>query len=156
MPELEETVIALHFASGTLEVRGLRAHQDGMLPSGFSWDPRSLCFRGGACEYAHLIRHLRKNGQAYSDQARAYEELETGLQVRREPRPFQAAALKSWWAAGGQGQVILPTGSGKSHVALMAIDRARRSALVVAPTLDLVRQWYDLLSASFRQRKAVN
>jgi len=31
----------------------------------------------------------------------------------------------------------------------MAIDVWRRSALVVAPTLDLVHQWYDLLRASF-------
>jgi superfamily II DNA or RNA helicase len=31
----------------------------------------------------------------------------------------------------------------------MAIDAVRRSALVVAPTLDLVRQWYDLLRATF-------
>ncbi|HEY3595358.1 MAG TPA: DEAD/DEAH box helicase, partial [Polyangiaceae bacterium] len=45
--------------------------------------------------------------------------------------------------------VVLPTGAGKSHVGVLAIDDKRRSALVVAPTLDLVRQWYDLLRASF-------
>ncbi len=45
--------------------------------------------------------------------------------------------------------VVLPTGAGKSHVAVLAIDDKRRSALVVAPTLDLVRQWYDLLRTSF-------
>jgi superfamily II DNA or RNA helicase len=31
----------------------------------------------------------------------------------------------------------------------MAIDQKRRSTLVVAPTLDLVRQWFDLLVAAF-------
>jgi superfamily II DNA or RNA helicase len=31
----------------------------------------------------------------------------------------------------------------------MAIDAKRRSTLVVAPTLDLVRQWFDLLGATF-------
>ena len=44
---------------------------------------------------------------------------------------------------------MLPTGAGKSHVAIMAIDDKRRSALVVAPTLDLVRQWYDFSTVSF-------
>jgi superfamily II DNA or RNA helicase len=34
-------------------------------------------------------------------------------------------------------------------VAVLAIEDRRRSALVVAPTLDLVRQWYDLLRTSF-------
>jgi superfamily II DNA or RNA helicase len=32
---------------------------------------------------------------------------------------------------------------------MMAIDDKRRSTLVVAPTLDLVRQWYDVLRATF-------
>ncbi len=45
--------------------------------------------------------------------------------------------------------VVLPTGAGKTQVAVMAIDDERRSTLVVAPTLDLVRQWYDLLRATF-------
>jgi superfamily II DNA or RNA helicase len=45
--------------------------------------------------------------------------------------------------------VVLPTGAGKTHVALLAIDDKRRSTLVVAPTLDLVRQWFDLLAATF-------
>ena len=31
----------------------------------------------------------------------------------------------------------------------MAIDDKKRSALVVAPTLDLVRQWYDVMKATF-------
>ena len=44
---------------------------------------------------------------------------------------------------------MLPTGAGKSHVAMLAIDDKRRSTLVVAPTLDLVRQWFDLLGATF-------
>jgi superfamily II DNA or RNA helicase len=47
--------------------------------------------------------------------------------------------------------VVLPTGSGKSHVAVLAINATQRSTLVVAPTLDLVRQWYDLLRTTFEQ-----
>ena len=58
-------------------------------------------------------------------------------------------ALDAWRAAQGRGVVVLPTGAGKTHVACMAIDDRRRSTLVVAPTLDLVRQWYDLLRATF-------
>jgi superfamily II DNA or RNA helicase len=40
-------------------------------------------------------------------------------------------------------------GAGKTWVACLAIDAKRRSTLVVAPTLDLVRQWYDVLRTTF-------
>jgi superfamily II DNA or RNA helicase len=44
---------------------------------------------------------------------------------------------------------VLPTGAGKTHVAVLAAAEKNRSTLVVAPTLDLVRQWYDVLRTSF-------
>jgi superfamily II DNA or RNA helicase len=69
--------------------------------------------------------------------------------VHRNPRPYQTEALGAWRAAKGRGVVVLPTGAGKTHVACLAIDNRRRSTLVLAPTLDLVRQWYDVLRATF-------
>jgi superfamily II DNA or RNA helicase len=45
--------------------------------------------------------------------------------------------------------IVLPTGAGKTWVACLAIDDKRRSTLVIAPTLDLVRQWYDVLRTTF-------
>jgi superfamily II DNA or RNA helicase len=95
------------------------------------------------------VRALVAANVAYDDQARRYVELERGLSVHREARPFQTEAVAAWKRARGRGVVVLPTGAGKSHVALLAIDDKRRSALVIAPTLELVRQWYDLLRASF-------
>src|SRR5262249_46631251 len=85
----------------------------------------------------------------YDDGARKYAQLASGAQIQRAPRPYQAEALAAWRAARGRGVVVLPTGAGKSHVAVMAIDDKRRATLVVAPTLDLVRQWYDLLGSTF-------
>jgi superfamily II DNA or RNA helicase len=142
------TSVELRFAAGTLELRGT-------LPDGFSlaahasWDARSRCFRAPALAYADIVRLLHRESVTYDDKARAYVELERGLSVQREPRPFQTEALQAWREAKGRGVVVLPTGAGKSHVAVLAIDDKRRSSLVVAPTLDLVRQWYDLLRTSF-------
>jgi superfamily II DNA or RNA helicase len=99
--------------------------------------------------YADVVLALRRAQLEYQDDARRYEELPNKLSVHREPRPFQAEALEAFRRAQGRGVIVLPTGSGKSHVAVLAIDDRRRSSLVVAPTLDLVRQWYDLLRASF-------
>jgi superfamily II DNA or RNA helicase len=138
----------LHFVAGTLELRGIPAELPG-LPSACAWDARSACFRAPACAYAPLVLAFKELGLEFEDEARKYTELDFGVRALREPRPFQVEALDALKRAKGRGVVVLPTGAGKSHLALMAIDRWRRSTLVVAPTLDLVRQWYDLLKTSF-------
>ena len=58
-------------------------------------------------------------------------------------------ALDAWWDQGGRGVVVLPTGSGKTFVAQLAMQRVGRSTLVVAPTIDLMQQWYGVLGSGF-------
>lgn len=120
-----------------------------MLPAALVWDERAACWRAPAIAYAEVIAALRAAALDVHDDARRDVELPSGPRVHREARPFQTEAVAAWRAAGGRGVVVLPTGAGKTHVAVMAIDATRRSTLVVAPTLDLVRQWYDLLRATF-------
>ncbi len=139
---------SLHFVSGTLELRGLSEATEG-LPAFCTWDARTGCFRLPASSYSELVLGLRDAGIEIDDAARQYDKLQVRLVARREARPYQTEALQAWLAAGGRGVVVLPTGAGKSHLALMAIESRRRSTLVVAPTLDLVHQWYELLKASF-------
>ena len=57
--------------------------------------------------------------------------------------------LESSWSAG---VIVLPTGAGKSYVGQMAIASVQRGTLVVAPTIDLMNQWYDLLCAAFGEQ----
>jgi superfamily II DNA or RNA helicase len=151
-------MVELAFVSGTLEIRGLEPPTSVGLPiqpaaQGLSqvcaWDPRTRCFRAEAGAYADVVRALLAAKLAYRDDARRYTELASGALVQREPRPYQREGLAAWEHKRGRGVVVLPTGAGKSQLGVMAIDRKRRSALVVAPTLDLVRQWYDLLRATF-------
>jgi superfamily II DNA or RNA helicase len=59
------------------------------------------------------------------------------------PRPYQDDALASWLAAEGRGVVILPTGAGKTVLALMAIERLKQRTLIVVPTIELLYQWRD-------------
>ena len=47
--------------------------------------------------------------------------------------------------------MILPTGSGKSFLAIKAIQEISESTLIILPTLDLMNQWYDLVSEVFNQ-----
>ena len=144
----------LRFAAGTLELLGIGRADGAGLP-GCVWDQRTACWRAPAVAYADLVRALVQGKLAYVDQARAYGELAGGARVHREPRPYQAEALAAWQAARCRGVVALPTGAGKSQVATMAIDARRRDALVIAPTLDLVRQWHELLHATFGEEIGV-
>jgi superfamily II DNA or RNA helicase len=138
--------VALSFRDGTIELGGLG--HDSAPPPGCRWDPRTACFRAPASAYADLRRWLGAE-RAVDDRARGYAELAAGALVKRAPRPYQAEALSAWQAQQHRGVVVLPTGAGKTWVACLAIDDRRRSTLVIAPTLDLVRQWYDVLRTTF-------
>ncbi len=139
--------VSLRFVAGTIEVHGLPSGT--ALARECAWDERSACLRAPACRYADIVRALRAHKIPYIDEARRYETLASGALVHREPRPYQTDALRAWSSASFRGVVVLPTGAGKTLVAHMAIDERRRSALVVTPTLDLVRQWHDGLGATF-------
>ncbi len=139
--------VEITWESGTIVVRGL--DDPSILPDACRWDERSAGWRAPAVAYDRVVLALHRRKIPYDDQARAYPTLEHGLRVHREPRPYQTEALTAWTRARGRGVVVLPTGSGKSWLAMMAIDSKRRGTLVVAPTLDLVRQWYDQLRVAF-------
>ena len=154
-------MVTLVFAAGTLEIRGLDRNEMAvsepdasltgvaLLRELATWDARTACHRTPASSYAAVVRVLVGSKTPYEDKARAYVELDRPPHVRREPRPYQSEALEAWRRARGRGIVVLPTGAGKTLMALMAIADKRRSTLVVAPTLDLVRQWYDELRLTF-------
>lgn len=81
--------------------------------------------------------------------APAPDRLEAPLFDPRRPRDYQREALERWSEADGRGSVVLPTGSGKTFVAILAIDRVGRGACVVAPTRALVAQWFGQLADAF-------
>lgn len=56
-------------------------------------------------------------------------------------RPYQQAALWAWQEAGQRGLIALPTGSGKTWVALAAMLELRAPTLFAVPTRVLLHQW---------------
>jgi superfamily II DNA or RNA helicase len=132
-------VITLAFADGTLVLSGL-ADQVELLAGLVVFDSRIQRHRAKASNYAAILRRLH-GVVPYTDNAKAYETL-TVHEAKPQPlRPYQQAAIDGWLGARRCGVVVLPTGAGKSYVALRCLLACQRSTLILAPTIDLVQQW---------------
>ncbi|MEM3671396.1 MAG: DEAD/DEAH box helicase family protein [Thermoprotei archaeon] len=139
---MEETV-ELRFDRGTILVSG------SVRVPGSVWDDRAGAFRLPALNYGDAKEYLSSSSIEYTDRAAKFTLL-PGLTSHIALRPYQQDALKKWVAAERKGVVVLPTGAGKTEVAIKAIETVRSSTLVVVPTIDLLNQWRDRLSAAFR------
>jgi superfamily II DNA or RNA helicase len=146
---MDAVPITLTFDGGTLVLAGGTPEQLTRLP-GCQHDPRSGGYRTEARHYRAIVEFLRQHKTPYEDKARAYQPTPWPLQSSREPFPHQTEGLETWWRSGARGVVVLPTGTGKTYLALMAIERAGRPALVITPTIDLLNQWYAELETAFR------
>jgi superfamily II DNA or RNA helicase len=125
------------------------------------WDDRVDEYRAHALHYRDLCQWAQDiDGQAtlnqashttdsLHDDARAYRDLDLTPAVAIEPREYQQAALAAWTDHDRRGSVVLPTGSGKTFLAVQAIADAAVSTIVVVPTIDLLNQWHATLTNAF-------
>ncbi|MBW2459800.1 MAG: DEAD/DEAH box helicase family protein, partial [Deltaproteobacteria bacterium] len=150
LPMSDSPKLRLTFEGGTICLYGL-TEPTGPLPAQLVWDDRLAALRAPAVAYAEVVLWVRDRGLTVEDEARAYRKLPQSDITRQSPFPYQSEAIDAWKAQQCRGVVVLPTGSGKTFVAMLAMDGRPRSTLVVVPTLDLLNQWYDELSAAFSQ-----
>lgn len=140
--------VEIHYLKGTLSVY---PDADLDLASALpflKWDSRTSCYRCPADSYRELIRYLFKNTIRYSDFAPNYNKLNLLLRTDFTPFDYQSEALNSW-SLSKRGVAVLPTGTGKSYLAAMAIEKVQRSTLILAPTIDLILQWQQNLQDWF-------
>jgi superfamily II DNA or RNA helicase len=135
----------LRFDRGTLLLEG--GEPPVVLRGSFVHDPRVNAWRAPAMSYPVVISFLR--GRLAKNTAPRYRKLALEPRLAFDLYPHQEEALERWKVARGRGLVVLPTGSGKTLLGVLAMAWAARSALVVVPTLDLMHQWYALLRAAF-------
>jgi superfamily II DNA or RNA helicase len=114
------------------------------LPAYVRWDPRVRCLRAPAFRLLSLRSWLDANGVAHDCSCRRPRgfHLENNRLAALPPlRPYQEEALLEWRRAGRRGVIALPTGSGKTRVALHAALDPALSVLVLVPTRQLLAQW---------------
>lgn len=141
-------MLTIRFQSGTLLI-DCQGEPPAEIANFCHRDNRVQAFRATASDYAPIILSLYKNKIPYDDKARRYTTLDLPGKLSREPRFYQREALKAWERSMRRGIVVLPTGTGKSFLAQMAIASGKRSTLVVVPTLDLLAQWALQLKNAF-------
>lgn len=140
----------LSFHAGTLI---FSAHPEPMpeeLLKFFTFDARTNAFTACANDYADIVITLIKNKINFTDAAKDYVPLKINrLQKPLQLHPHQQEALSSWISAGRKGITVLPTGSGKTILAVSAIANTQRPAIVLVPTIDLLSQWANVLENFF-------
>ncbi|MBO8180656.1 MAG: DEAD/DEAH box helicase [Archaeoglobus sp.] len=130
-------IAEIYYDKGTIVIKG-NVH----VPHA-KFDSRSGTYRALAYRYRDIIEYLERNGIDFIDNAldpipTPYFDAEISL------RDYQEKALERW-LIDKRGCVVLPTGSGKTHVAMAAINELSAPTLIVVPTLALVEQWKDKL-----------
>lgn len=109
------------------------------------YDRRLGAYRTVALAYRDIHEHLEAGEYAVEATFEALPPLSFQPAITLTPRAYQEAAVNAWADAGSRGVVVLPTGAGKTLVALLAIARSATTALIVVPTLDLLSQWRQAL-----------
>src|SRR5947209_16482983 len=79
-----------------------------------------------------------------------WQHLTLDVHDTRELHDYQVKALDAWKQANGRGSIVLPTGAGKTLVAVHAIHHVSASTVVLVPTTSLLYQWYALLTNVFQ------
>jgi superfamily II DNA or RNA helicase len=137
------SVATLTFFGGTLTLSGVpAAHLGRVFPAGpFVWDARTGAWRCDAIHYPDVAERLRQAGCAWEDHVPEWQKVHFPRPQLPALHPEQQEAVAAWRKR-GRGCVVMPTGTGKTEVALAVMAETALSTLVVAPVRDLMYQWH--------------
>ena len=121
----------------------------------FVWDRREACFRTDAM-FADAIWMAFSKSLAGNVQwcvgrdvgADDFGPLSIADRRKTKLRSDQVDAVTAFEDGGGRGLVVMPTGTGKTVVALELMIRHQCSTLVVVPVRDLMYQWHEKILQS--------
>ena len=139
----------IRFDRGTLVLEAEHEAEQPRAIAGVTWDEERRAWRLPAEHHAAVLRELADAGVVVSDELGGREAAMTW--VMPGLRWYQEVALARWLAAGARGVVALPTGAGKTLVAIAAIARLGVATLCLVPTRVLLDQWARALAVCTAQ-----
>jgi superfamily II DNA or RNA helicase len=133
----------LDFVAGTLVLQNMPRPQVDRLFGPECWvrDPRVDAWRCDAIHYRAVRECLSTRGVTIEDNVPGWEPVRWPKVEIHKLRPEQQDALDAWMRT-RRGSIVMPTGTGKTEVALSIMAALQISTLVVAPVRDLMYQWH--------------
>ncbi len=114
-----------------------------------TYNSKDRTFHTLPMHYQTLIHFLKNRGYNIVSHVNEHhmlsQKLRTELKMDLVLRDYQEDALHRWFGSKSRGVIVLPTGAGKTLVALEAIRLLKSTTLIVVPTLDLINQWREAL-----------
>ena len=134
----------LEFDRGTLvlDLGGRELPEDLKTGIPIRFDPRQSVWRCDAIHYSLLAERLRQLNIPVENSVPRWCVVTWKKPSLPALRPEQDEAVAAWME-NKKGLVVMPTGTGKTEVALAIMMRLAVSTLVVAPVRDLMYQWHD-------------
>lgn len=111
----------------------------------FEFDGRLDSWTTLAYRYREILLKSIELGLPIEDAAKTYSTITFEKTLDLKLRKHQLEAYESWVNNKGQGVIELPTGAGKTILAVKVIEYCRRSTLVVVPTIELMHQWASVV-----------
>lgn len=169
----------LEFDQGTLTLRHLPSQiaQKLGIQGTWKWDTRTGAWRSDALHYSGIVKNFQaSSGQgpmtpeitenqivSIAESEKDYHSRFPTLLEDRVPKwqsvtfsrvnlpPLRAEQKEAVerWIMNRSGVIVMPTGTGKTEVALMLIRHLACSTLVVVPIRDLMYQWHRRIFSAF-------
>jgi superfamily II DNA or RNA helicase len=132
----------LKYHKGTIVISGLES-----LPY-TTIDSRTNSLISYGINYKKITEYLKEKNVDYEDLVLNLLPLGQLPKIKVKLRDYQKEAIESW-SQEKMGSIVLPTGAGKTIIGLKIIEMINSPTLIVVPTLDLIKQWTQILSQSF-------
>ncbi len=112
------------------------------------YDRQSMSYRLPPYLYKKVLNILKKNGLRVIDEIGLIGSgaiLPREITFKGELRPYQKDAIDKWRKNGYKGIIALPTGSGKTIIAIAGIAELQVKTIIIVYTKEQVRQWIQLI-----------
>lgn len=137
----------VRFDRGTLVLEPQHPGEDPSRIPGARWDADAHGWRVRADQRLSVLGRLSDEGVRISDESDRHAGARlSGTWTLPELRWYQRESVSRWLARDRRGVVALPTGAGKTFVAIAAIAELGVPALVLVPTRVLLDQWANVLA----------